>query len=89
MIYRGVVEASKVPPLWFNWLHYLRVQPPAGEEAGASAAPNMTGTPLAHQLAGSLLRGGQRTKATGDYQAWTPQEKAKSQKPKRSRYREE
>ena len=32
----------------------------------------MTGTPLAYHPPGSVLRGGQRAPATGDYEPWTP-----------------
>jgi len=35
--------------------------------------PNMTGTPLAYYPPGSVLRGGNRPPATGDYQPWTPE----------------
>ena len=33
---------------------------------------NMTGTPAAYRPPGSILAGGKRPKATGDYQAWKP-----------------
>jgi len=32
----------------------------------------MTGTPYAYRPKGSLYASGQRPKATGDYEAWTP-----------------
>jgi NADH:ubiquinone oxidoreductase subunit len=34
--------------------------------------PNMTGTPLAYHPPGSVLRGGHRPRATGDYEPWIP-----------------
>ena len=34
--------------------------------------PNMTGTPYAYRPKGSLYAEGKRPKATGDYEAWTP-----------------
>jgi NADH:ubiquinone oxidoreductase subunit len=34
--------------------------------------PNLTGTPMAYRPPGSILAGGERAKATGDYQPWKP-----------------
>ena len=34
--------------------------------------PNLTGTPYAYRPSGALERGGRRARASGDYQAWTP-----------------
>jgi len=35
--------------------------------------PNLTGTTLAYKPTGHQLNGGQRARATGDYEAWTPE----------------
>jgi NADH:ubiquinone oxidoreductase subunit len=35
---------------------------------------NLTGTPEAYMPPGHTLKKGQRSKATGDYQAWRPEE---------------
>jgi NADH:ubiquinone oxidoreductase subunit len=35
--------------------------------------PNLTGTPLAYHPPGSVLRGGLRPPATGDYEPWVPE----------------
>jgi len=35
--------------------------------------PNLTGTPLAYHPQGSVLRGGRRVAATGDYEPWSPE----------------
>jgi NADH:ubiquinone oxidoreductase subunit len=35
--------------------------------------PNLTGTAAAYRPPGSLLGGGQRAPATGDYEAWQPE----------------
>ena len=35
--------------------------------------PNLTGTVYAYHPQGSLLRGGQRAPATGDYEPWQPE----------------
>jgi len=78
VIYNGVAEASRVPPSWHGWLHHTVDLPPT-EEAYQPYAwekphiPNLTGTPLAYRPPGSILAGGRRPKATGDYQPWTPE----------------
>ncbi len=81
VLYDGEAEASKVPPMWHAWLHYSVLQAPA---AGADAdparlydwqkehLPNLTGTAEAYRPPGSLLAGGQRPPATGDYEPWRP-----------------
>jgi NADH:ubiquinone oxidoreductase subunit len=34
--------------------------------------PNLTGTIAAYRPSGAISRGGERQRATGDYEAWTP-----------------
>ena len=73
--YAGPAEASLVPPEWHSWLHYTtdeplveRAAPLVGEAASAKR----------HRYTGELpppghdYQGGQRARATGDYEAWTP-----------------
>ncbi len=75
VIYNGEVEASKVPPEWHAWLHHSLATPPQPRQRYTwekPHLPNLTGTPLAYHPQGSVLRGGHRAAATGDYQAWTP-----------------
>ncbi|HEY0526356.1 MAG TPA: NADH:ubiquinone oxidoreductase subunit NDUFA12 [Stellaceae bacterium] len=76
VIYAGEVEASRVPPEWHGWLHHMVAEPPRPDERRHSwqkeYVPNMTGTPLAYRPRGSVLRGGHRARATGDYEPWTP-----------------
>ena len=78
VVYKGVVEASKVPPEWHAWLHHM-VSDPLTESAARARPwqrehlPNLTGTPFAYRPRGHELRGGQRAPATGDYEAWTPE----------------
>lgn len=77
VLYKGEPEASKVPPEWHAWLHKITKEPP---QPGAQPQrpwqkehlPNLTGTDLAYRPLGSQLRGGQRSKATGDYEPWVP-----------------
>ena len=77
VIFKGSVEASKVPADWHGWLHYTDDTPPpsAGYDAHdwqKPHLPNLTGTQYAYRPAGHVLKGGKRPKATGDYEAWTP-----------------
>jgi NADH:ubiquinone oxidoreductase subunit len=77
VIYNGEVEASKVPPEWHGWLHHSFDGPPGPDDLRRypwqkEHQPNMTGTPFAYHPRGSLLRGGERARATGDYEPWTP-----------------
>jgi len=53
VIYKGIVEASKVPPLWNSWLHYTRETPPKFKEGNIykwqrDYQPNLTGTEYAY-----------------------------------------
>ncbi len=80
VIYQGAPEASSVPPEWHGWLHHQTdALPEVGDESFRRSwqkphTPNMTGTNLAYRPPGHILKGGQRDKATGDYEAWTPSE---------------
>ncbi|MCR9072152.1 MAG: NADH:ubiquinone oxidoreductase subunit NDUFA12 [Alphaproteobacteria bacterium] len=76
-MYKGLVEASKVPPEWHHWLHHGTDQVPDGKDPRQFAwqkehQPNLTGTPYAYRPPGHVLEGGKRDKATGDYEPWTP-----------------
>ena len=77
VLYNGIVEASRVPPEWHGWLHHTVDSPPQPGEAKKYAwqkdhLPNLSGTDLAYRPPGSVLRGGHRAHATGDYEPWTP-----------------
>ncbi|MBA15614.1 MAG: NADH:ubiquinone oxidoreductase subunit NDUFA12 [Sphingomonas sp.] len=77
VIYNGPNDASRVPPEWFGWLHH-QVDDVPGESLPPRrdwqqpAVPNLTGTALAYRPPGALDAGGNRVRATGDYEAWTP-----------------
>lgn len=77
VIYNGANDASRVPPEWHGWLHgtfdglpeeYL--PPLRGWER--PPAVNATGSSAAYRPSGALERGGRRAAATGDYEAWSP-----------------
>ncbi len=78
VIYKGAAEATSVPPEWHGWLHHtVNDAPPAGFKPAHSwqkpHLPNLTGTPDAYRPPGSLLRGGHRAAAAGDYEPWKPE----------------
>lgn len=77
VIYNGSNDASRVPPEWFSWLHHQVDDVPdrslpAPRAWEQPAQPNATGTQLAYRPPGALEKGGRRVRATGDYEAWTP-----------------
>jgi NADH:ubiquinone oxidoreductase subunit len=76
VIYNGYAEASKVSPDWHGWLHYTFDEPPTKAPLKRQAwekehLPNLTGTVHAWRPKGAIARGGERSPATGDYEAWT------------------
>ena len=78
VIYNGSNDASRVPSEWHGWLHGAfddvpesRLPPPKIWEADYT--PNATGTASAYRPQGALERGGSRAKASGDYEAWSPE----------------
>lgn len=78
VIYDGPSEGSQTPSGWYGWLHHTTdVAPPSetyqSREWELPHLPNMTGTPQAYRPPGSILGGGVRAPATGDYEAWTPE----------------
>jgi NADH:ubiquinone oxidoreductase subunit len=79
VVYKGVADASKVPPDWHGWLHHTFEAPPTSAPFKVKPwekphTPNLSGTPFAYRPPGSLYRGAHRDHATGDYEAWTPDE---------------
>ncbi len=77
VIYKGEVEASRVPAEWHAWLHHTTDEIPP--EGGPPKQPwqkeherNLTGSAEAYRPPGHMLKGGRRDKATGDYEPWTP-----------------
>jgi NADH:ubiquinone oxidoreductase subunit len=76
VIYEGEPEGSKVPSEWHAWLHHMVNEVPQPRQRYAWEKPhhpNLTGTSLAYHPRGSVLLGGHRRPATGDYEPWTPE----------------
>jgi NADH:ubiquinone oxidoreductase subunit len=77
VVYAGYAEASAIPSGWHGWIHHTVNAPPANENYAAREwekphRENRTGTPDAYRPRGSTLSTRQRPAATGDYQAWSP-----------------
>ncbi len=75
VMYAGPPEATAVPPEWHAWLHHTTDAPisDAGRKPWQKPhMPNATGTPASYRPPGHDYEGGQRARATGDYEAWTP-----------------
>ncbi|KCZ51655.1 NADH:ubiquinone oxidoreductase subunit NDUFA12 [Hyphomonas pacifica] len=77
VMYKGLAEPSKVPADWHGWMHHTIDEPPTRmplnrREWEKDHKPNMTGTPYATKPKGSISTDRARQKATGDYEAWTP-----------------
>jgi len=77
VVYKGEVEASRVPADWHAWLHYTIDEPPQSDgkpqkDWQKPHQPNLTGTGEAYRPPGHLQAGARRDKATGDYEPWMP-----------------
>lgn len=66
VIYKGLPEATKVPPEWFGWLH--GITDTIGEMSDKRHYPNLTGTDFAHTPKDTTLS----AKHHADYQRWEP-----------------
>jgi NADH:ubiquinone oxidoreductase subunit len=75
VVYAGNADASSIGPEWHSWLHYTTDAPlpDTGHHPWQLPhQPNLTGTPEGYRPAGHDYEGGRRARATGDYEAWTP-----------------
>jgi NADH:ubiquinone oxidoreductase subunit len=77
VMYNGANDASRVPPEWHGWLHHTHDGNPDSylpplRKWERDTTGNLTGTGEAYRPAGALEEGGKRARATGDYQAWSP-----------------
>jgi NADH:ubiquinone oxidoreductase subunit len=79
VMYHGMAEPSKVPPMWHAWLHYMTDVLPTESTAPSyhwqkEHVPNLTGTKHAYKPKGDLSAGGRRDASTSDYSAWNPED---------------
>ena len=58
VIYKNNIEASKIPPEWHSWIHFLTIHKPSDKTKKFSwqkqHEENLTGTNRAHKPEGSL-----------------------------------
>ncbi len=78
VLYRGDVEASRVPSEWHSWLHHTTSEPLSEEAADSKPwqkehLANQTGTAGAYRPRGHAYRGCERAAATCDYEPWIPE----------------
>ena len=77
VIFSGPAEGSKVPPAWHGWMTHTFDEPPESQyKARDWQKPhlaNQTGTAMAYRPSGSIIGAGERPKAPGDYNPWSPQ----------------
>ena len=78
VLYKGKTEASSVPAEWHAWLHHTTDEPLTEQSTNApdwqkEHEENLTGRPEAYRPQGHAYKGGNRTAAGGDYQAWQPE----------------
>jgi NADH:ubiquinone oxidoreductase subunit len=69
-------DASDVPPEWHGWLHYTCDKPQtttSKQPWQKPHKPNATGTPASYRPPGHDYAGGERARASGDYEAWSPE----------------
>jgi NADH:ubiquinone oxidoreductase subunit len=78
VVYKGEVEATKIPAQWFSWIHFQISEPPKNNVKAhkweKEHTPNLTGTRRAYLPSGHILAAAKRDKATGDYEAWKPKD---------------
>ncbi|TGW15448.1 NADH-ubiquinone oxidoreductase subunit NDUFA12 family protein [Candidatus Hepatobacter penaei] len=72
VLYAGMAHATKVPPLWYGWLHHMTEFPETATKMAypwqKPHRPNLTGTPYAFHPA----RTPSIAKKSYPYQAWHP-----------------
>jgi NADH:ubiquinone oxidoreductase subunit len=77
VLYNGTPEASRVPAEWHGWLHHSTDAVPTQgvhhHPWEKEHKPNLSGTPGAYHPPGSILLGGHRQAAAGDYEPWRPE----------------
>ena len=71
VVYKGIVEPSKIPAQWHGWMHYNTDLLPANNTHKFSwqkvHLPNLTGTKSAYSPNDTLVK-----KTNSEYEAWKP-----------------
>jgi NADH:ubiquinone oxidoreductase subunit len=77
VVYAGLPDATAVPAEWHCWLHYTTDAPLPETGRKPWQKPhlaNATGTATSYRPQGHDYSGGKRVAASGDYEAWSPQD---------------
>jgi NADH:ubiquinone oxidoreductase subunit len=75
VVYAGAPEASVIGPEWHSWLHHLTDAPLPAAGRKPWQLPhmaNLTGTAASYRPTGHDYKGGNRAKASADYEPWSP-----------------
>lgn len=72
VIFEGINDPSKVPPMWHAWLRHMIKDIPSNQKEHwhNGFVPNLTGTKLSYN---PVNQDGKRDKVTNDYIAWNPE----------------
>ena len=74
VIYKNNIEASKIPPEWHSWIHFLVINKPSDKTKKFSwqkpHEENLTGTNRAYKPEGSLTS--DLKKSMKKYETWKP-----------------
>jgi NADH:ubiquinone oxidoreductase subunit len=76
VVYKGEPEASKIPPEWFSWVHYISEEPLKAIPHSWQKVytPNGTGTKNAYLPPFHHVRGGRPFEASKHFQSWDPKQ---------------
>jgi NADH:ubiquinone oxidoreductase subunit len=77
VVFKGEVEASKVPADWHRWLHHGTATPPSEETATPKPwqkehLPNLTGTSHAYRPPGDVAGDEPARGVPESYEPWRP-----------------
>ncbi len=75
VVYKGVMEGSRIPAEWFGWLHHMQDDPldkTAKKAWQKSHQSNMTGTAAAYRPEGHALIKSKKTDVLQSYNPWKP-----------------
>lgn len=77
VIFAGEEEATSIPADWHAWIHHVTGDIPAKSLPAQKPwqkphQENTSGTAEAYRPPGHFLKGGERDRARGDYEPWTP-----------------
>lgn len=74
VIYKGIAEPSKIPPMWHAWLHYVVDEIPeiSNYKWQKAKEPNLTGSEFAYKPIN--IKDPEQFNKDKIYQSWQPRE---------------